>query len=203
MRSIVLLGLAAFLALPAGCIFSPDECEDCNGGPPPPPAYEIPAYPYLVLRNLVTAYEARDSVQCKLIYDPSYYEGKSTNVNDPDPATQVSTFLWADEVAHVAGMARSSEITDVTMDLGPETTWYREASDILAHPEWALIQRLNYYSITIYATNKDYLLQWDPGDQMKFYFTPTTPAASSPSDTLWSIVYWEEVGAEKPEETGP
>jgi hypothetical protein len=31
------------------------------------------------------------------------------------------------------------------------------------------------------------------GDIVQFRFKPTTPAPSSPSDTLWKIVSWTEV----------
>jgi len=196
LRSFILAALAVALTLPTGCIFSPEKGKDPP--PDPRPEYEIPRFPYAVLRNLVKAYEARDSVQYKLIYDPSY-EGKSTNANDPDPATQISTFRWADEVAHLAEMARSTNITDVTMELGPETAWRREQSDLVAHPDWALIQLANFYSITIYATPANYNVSYQPGDQLKFYFNPTTPAPSSSTDTLWSIIYWEEFGSVRPD----
>ena len=164
---------------------------------PATPTYAIPSTPQNVLANLQLAYERRDSVEYKLLYDPSY-EGKSTNTNDPDPASQISSFGWADEVAHLANMARATNITDVTMDLGPSTSWQREPSDLVAHPDWSMIQLANYYSITIYSALTDYSVSWQPGDQMKFYFLPTTPASTSPTDTLWNIVYWEELGASFP-----
>ncbi len=185
----MLTALVALFCLQAGCIFSPDKGD--GGGPPPPPSYYVPARPDLVLQNLITAYQRRDSTVYKTIYDLDY-EGKSTNPADPNPATQVSTFSWDSEVRHLANMARATTISQVVMDLGSATQWIREPSDNLAHPEYALIQLQNVH-IQVFVGNDVYNVKQDSGEIFQFRFKPTTPAATSSSDTLWTIISWTEV----------
>ena len=175
------------MSLLSGCIFSPDEGG--GGGPPPPPSYEKNSSPDRVLVNLKKAYEARDSVYYKTLYDSSY-TGKSTIVTDPNPAATAISVTYHDEVSHVAAMARSTEITKVYMYLG--AAWPRQASDVPAHPEYAVIQLTNNYSIQVYRTTDFLTVDAGPGDEMSFTFKPTTPAASSPTDTLWTIIQWIE-----------
>jgi hypothetical protein len=133
------------------------------------------------------AYVARDSTEYKSLYDSSYV-GTSTDLNDP-PGTQVSTFRFSDEVAHIAAFARSTTIVSVVLDFGPSSSWTRLASDDPSHPEWAMIQlgpwRLEVYDgATAYTTQATY--------PMIFAFNPTVAA---PGDTTWKIVRWTEVGS--------
>ena len=134
------------------------------------------------------SYANRDSIEYKSLYDSSYI-GTSTDLNDP-PGSQISTFRFADEAAHIATLARTTTITSVVLDFGPSSSWTRLPSDDPSHPEWAMIQFgagnvLGEISdgATLYALNAT--------NPMTFSFTPTVAA---PGDTTWKIIRWTEVG---------
>lgn len=152
--------------------------------PPPPPGLNSPQN---VLENLVLSYQARDSVKTRDLYDSSYV-GTSTDLNDP-PGSQVSIFHYADEVRHVAVMARTATISSVLVDLGPRASWIRMSSDDPSHPEWAMIQVSNY-RIEVFDGGTVYSA---PSiNPMIYAFTPTVTA---PGDTTWKIVRWTEIGS--------
>jgi hypothetical protein len=178
--------MAAVLCLLAGCIFSPDK-GDPGSTPPPAPVYFTPSTPDTVLLNFVTAYQSRDSVFYKSIYDSSY-TGTSTDNAGQFPV--VSNFSYDSEIQILANMAKDTQISSIIMNLGTKT---RYPSDDVGHPEYALIQLRNV-QITINRSNT-YYVQQDAGDIFQFRFKPTTPASSSSTDTLWNIVSWAEVDA--------
>jgi hypothetical protein len=170
----------------AGCIFSPEK-----GGHTiiPPEVYGTPSTPEKVLTNLKVTYEGRDSVLYKAVYDSSYIGSSTANPGAPE---QVSLeFTYSDEIASLAGMARSTTITRVSLDLGGN--YVRQASDDLAHPEYATIQTGTYRIEVVDGVN-DWRAFAGAGDFIQFTFKPTTPAPSSSTDTLWSIVRWTEIG---------
>jgi hypothetical protein len=176
---------AAFLG---GCGSDDDpiiECSIC----PQPGGYPALSSPANVLKALQMAYGARDSTEYKSLYDSSYI-GTSTNLNDP-PGTQVTTFRFADEVAHIAALGRSTTISSVVLDFGPLSTWTRLPSDDPSHPEWAMIQMApgNWHleindGATLYSSQGT--------NPMTFAFNPTVAA---PGDTTWKIIRWTEVGS--------
>ena len=172
--------------LAAGCIFSPKK-DDGGGGGGGGNLYPELTEPALVLEALQLAYQNRDSVEYKLLYD-STYVGTSTDLNDP-PGTQVSTFRYADEVAHIAALQRSTTISSVVFDLAPKNTWTRLASDDVSHPEWALIQ-IGQWSVEI--NDGATLYSAHSTNPISFLFKPTAGAA--PGDTTWTIVRWNETG---------
>jgi len=140
-----------------------------------------------VLNALRLAYQNRDSVEYKSLYD-STYVGTSTDLNDP-PGTQVSTFRFADEVAHIAALQRTATISSVVFDVGPETSWTRLPSDDPSHPEWALIQiGGGNFRIEIYDGATLFSVQ--STNPISFSFKPTV----SGPDTTWKIVRWNEIG---------
>jgi hypothetical protein len=175
----------------AGC----SNDDNLTGPPrtptPTPPFYEVRSSPQNVLKNLVKAYQSRDSVEYKELYD-STYVGKSTNPNAP--AYEVLSFRYYDEGSHVAHMARDTSITSVVLDLGPATSWIRQDASDPSHPEWALIQLTNY-KVQINTSTVPYIAGGNPGDLMTFTFQPSTPATSSPTDTLWRVIRWEEISS--------
>jgi len=181
-----LFALAAVLL--AGCgIFDPEK----NPVPPPePPAeYVIPSQPGYVLNNLEIAYSHRDSTAYKEVYD-STYVGSSLDQSDTNPET--ISFTYSEEVAHIAALARSPTISSVTFDVGPATSWNRLTSDDPSHPEWAVIQ-IAGTSLDVQVTDgRDTWQASGLKEYFQFSFAPTTPAPSSPSDTLWKIVRWVE-----------
>jgi hypothetical protein len=171
--------------LGAGCIFSPDK-GDGGGGGGGGPQYQKLDSPEHVLENLGLSYAARDSNEYKTLYD-STYVGTSQDLNDP-PGSQVSTFRYVDEIAHVAALQRATTITSVFFDIGSSTTWHRLPSSDPSHPEWA-DYTINSTHIQIYdgATLYEVL----SNSPTTFSFIPT---AKAPGDTLWKIVRWVEVG---------
>jgi len=174
----------ATVFLLAGCIFSPDTGHP-KGGPPPPPLYYTPSTPDTAFLNFITAYQNRDSVFYKTVYDSSYV-GTSTDYSGQ--TAEISTFTYKTETDILSNMARSNSISSISMNLGNRS---REASNDAAHPEYALIQVrgavINFYGSPGYTAAEG------PGDVLQFLFKPTSPAAASPSDTLWKIVRWTEI----------
>ena len=140
------------------------------------------------------AYAARDSNEYKQLYDSSYV-GTSTDLNEP-PGTQVSTFRFADEVAHIAALRRSTTVTSVFFDFGPATTWKRLPSDDPSYPEWTVIQ-INPGNWNIEITDGATVFTvTNPFNPVSFSFKPTVTA---PRDTLWKIVRWNETGQTQPQ----
>jgi hypothetical protein len=152
-------------------------------------AYPILSTPQDVLKALTLAYGAKDSVETKALYDLSYV-GTSENLGDP-PGTLPSSFRYADEVNHVVALRRGSTIGGVHLYLGLETGWARQGSDDLAHPDWAVIQVSgSTLKVEITDGGSDLVVN-SPSEFFQFTFRPTVQA---PTDTLWKIVRWREVG---------
>ena len=172
--------------LGAGCIFSPkkDNPTDGGGGGTVYPKLDDPTH---VLSALILAYQNRDSVEYKTLYDSSYV-GTSTDLNDP-PGTQVSTFRYADEVMHIAALQRTTTISSVVFDLGSPLSWNRLSSDDLSHPEYAQIQ-ISSWHVDIFDGATEYFVQ--SSNPTTFTFKPTVVAVA---DTTWKIVKWVEVGS--------
>jgi hypothetical protein len=173
-----------------GCdIFSPPEIKDSTGTVLPP--YPTLERPERVLQALDMAYERRDSLKYKELYD-STYTGSSTDLNANQGGTIDITY--ADELAHIGALARAPGIR-TTFDLGPEATWFRRGSTDPSHPEWAVIQIAGYeYLIRIDdGSNSIEARPQDPGNFQEFTFGPTIDH-TSPTDTLWKIVRWTEFG---------
>jgi hypothetical protein len=155
----------------------------------PPPGYPERTTPQNVLTALTMSYQNRDSTEYKSLYESSYV-GTSTNLNDP-PGTQVSTFRYADEVAHIGALARLTTITSVSVDFGPPSIWTRLPSDDVSHPEWAMIQLASgSWRVEINDGGTGYTTQ--ATYPMIFAFNPTVTA---PGDTTWKIIRWTEVGS--------
>ena len=143
--------------------------------------------PFNVLAALETAYECRDSVEFKLLYD-SLYVGRTFDQRDPGNPGQY-TFNKADEVRHVASLAKNPSVT-IDLTYPPVLTRVTDLSD---PPGWATIQtsglRLEIDDGSI-ATS--YFIASDR-ETMEFKFIPTSPDSTSPTDTTWKIVRWSEV----------
>lgn len=173
--------------LASGCIFSPKSGDGGKGGGGGDHQYPELTSPFNVLEALQLSYQNRDSTEYKALYDSSYV-GTSTDLKDP-PGTQVSTFRYADEVAHVAALQRSSTITSVVFDVGPKTSWTRLPSDDVSHPEWATIQvGTGNWRVEITDGLTVYTVQ--SINPISFSFKPT---AAGP-DTTWKIIRWNETG---------
>lgn len=154
----------------------------------PPPVYPILERPERVLTALQLAYAARDSIGYRKLFD-YFYQGKSTDLTD----NSIETFANADEVKHIQALARVSTITSVTLNLGPESSWDRQSSDDLSNPDWAVIQISgSSFFIEVNDTQQTTWQVSGAGETFTFRFKPSTPETSSPTDTLWNIVGWEE-----------
>jgi hypothetical protein len=142
---------------------------------------------------MAAAFEERDSVVTDSVYDDAY-QGSSTDQADPGGGTTL-TFSKADEVRIVASMAGSASITFVDADLKSPNTWVRTsyASD---PPDWVVLQISNWrIEVRDLARGEYAASSFDSfgGSLMEFTFKPTTPDASSPTDTTWTIIRWREV----------
>src|SRR5439155_15437335 len=123
--------------------------------------------PFNVLAALETAYECRDSVEFKLLYD-SLYVGTTIDQRGGDRPGQY-TFNKADEVRHVASLAKNPSVT-IDLTYPPVLTRVTDLSD---PPGWATIQtsglRLEIDDGSI-ATS--YFIASDR-ETMEFKFIPT------------------------------
>jgi hypothetical protein len=178
------IGLPAFLVILALAV---NGCGDDEQGPvgpgDPAPTYLAPTSPQNVLRNLVTAYGKRDSVQTALMYDDGY-EGTSI---DPSGIIGDFAFTKADEVHHVAVLKLDPNVVSVLVDLGNPASWTRLGPDPSDPPDWAQIQ-INFATIRVddisTATTHEALNQ-----AMIYKFKP---AVAAPGDTTWKVVAWTE-----------
>ena len=169
----------------SGCIFSPKK-RDVDP-PPQKPVYAIPASPEIALTNYLKAYESRDSTQMKLIYDEAY-TGWSIDQTQPT-GSQRADFTKADEVAHVAALARAPSISNVSLDFGSSLT---RSTDLGDPPGlgWATIQT-SFVRLEISDSPTSTSLVTS-GETIAFKFSPKTPDSTSPTDTTWKIVQWSE-----------
>ena len=184
-KPLLLASLAAVTSLICGvlggCIFSPAQSHP---DPNPRPVYPVPQSPEVVLDNLSSAYANRDSTEYKSLFDSSYV-GISENV----VLGTVDEFRYADEVMHIAALARKASITSVAFTFG---TLLRFPSDDPAHPEWALIPMPGDGVKVQVDDGEDSWQATGTNEYFQFTFKPTTPAPSSPTDTTWQIIRWKE-----------
>ena len=150
----------------------------------PPDPYPRLINPFSVLDALRIAYEARDTTEIKLLYDPAY-QGSSRDQTDPSPVTVF--FTRADEVAHVAALAKATTISDISLTPAQRLFRFHSAGD---PPGWATI--LNpFATLDVYeATVVHHVSLASEG--IFFTFGPSAPDPSVP-DTTWKIVRWVEV----------
>ena len=148
-----------------------------------PSIYPALSTPENVMAALVQAYSFRDSVEYGLLFDETYL-GASTDYQSPSPQTLI--FTKADELAHIGALARSRTILGVALDFGSQLS--RAGSDSAG---WASIQ-LGYVFLEIRDGFNSYFLS-PQNSYMAFEFKPTTPDASSATDTTWKIVRWTEI----------
>jgi hypothetical protein len=167
------------------CIFDPKKdqpCTDCNQ----PPAYPKLSTPENVLSALQMSYQARDSVEFKLLYDVDYI-GTST-----DLATQetLPPFNREAEYRHIAALAKVPSITNVILQFPPVLVREHSLGD---PPDWVTIQMQpnSGVRLEVYDGNNVYTIPSEK-ELLEFKFIPTTPDSTSPTDTTWKIVRWNE-----------
>lgn len=166
-------------------------CGDDDGPtkpkPSPGPIYGKRSTPQITLENLRLAYEYRDSTETDSVYSPDY-QGQSSTVADPG---SVLFFTKAEEVSHVGALRMDPSVLDVTVNFGDPSSWTREGSLDAAHPEWASITLSRGVQIELFVGATAYTV--GTNDFLEYQFAPETPAPSSPTDTLWTVVRWREI----------
>jgi hypothetical protein len=179
-RRVALLALLAAGAV-SGCLFSPEKKAPLAVLPPEYPPAKTPNQ---ALLNMITAYEARDSVGTEAIYDIAY-EGSSTDLSAPTPA--VVNLTRTDEKHHVGFLLRDSNIASISLDFKP-LTWFRLPPDASDPADWAVLQ-VNSAEVQIQDVNLGTTWQ-SQNNTMLYTFIPTVTA---PGDSLWKIIRWTEV----------
>jgi hypothetical protein len=103
------------------------------------------------------------------------------------------TLYNIDEVNHIQAFAKATTIVGVVFSMGTRASWDRLPSDDGAHPEWAVIQITgSQFQLVVYDINAGDLTVSSPKVTHIFRFKPTLDA-SSPTDTLWTLIEWEEL----------
>jgi hypothetical protein len=178
--SVAILALA-LAALLAGC--GKEKLTNPTPKPAPDP-YPKLVNPFSVLDALRIAYEARDTTEIKLLYDAAY-QGSSLDLTDPSPVTIL--FTKADEVAHVAKLATTKTISDISLTPAQSLIRFHTGGD---PPGWTTI--LNpFATLDVYEAAVDRKVTF-AGEMTIFKFVPNAPDPSLP-DTTWKIVRWMEV----------
>jgi hypothetical protein len=192
MRAIILLRSVLVPAIAAALISGCDNSTEPKDKPPAGITYPALSSPQNVLDALQLAYLYEDSTKTKAVYDSSYV-GTSTDMSGGIGFPL--TFSYADEVDHVATIARNPLVTVQYCTFGGAFT--RQTSDDLSHPEWAVIQisGSNFQVDVLDQTTSAPSTYQVKGSNMTFTFRfkPSTPESSSPTDTLWKIIEWEEI----------
>jgi len=156
--------------------------------PQPTPTYPTSDSPQNVLRALMIAYSQQDTVKTKDLYD-STYTGSSFDLS----SLQTIFFTYDDEIHHVRTLAGTPGLSSY-LSLGPHTSLIRMDSDDPSHPEWSVIMVSgSNYIVEIMDGADVHSAIGGPGTFQEFAFSPSL-ASASPTDTLWRIVRWEEVG---------
>jgi hypothetical protein len=158
-------------------------------GPGPDEVYLAPTSPSYVLQNLVKAYNARDSIETKAVYDVAY-QGSS---NDPALPAGQTHFTQATEVSHVRRLHDDRNIVNVSLDLGPASLWQVLPGNV-DDGVGAKIIPIQYQLLTLDdASSATY--QTNSRSQIEFAFKPTETA---PGDTVWTVIRWTETVSSSP-----
>src|SRR5258705_1214376 len=153
-------------------------------GPEPTTPYPPLTTPENTLGAMIRAYSNRDTVELRLVYDDGY-QGTSY---DQDDWLSVLSFTKADEIAHVAALARASTVTRVSVSFNPVLRRYTDFAD---PPGWASIQNpIRSVEIEDGGTTHDVYLSYET---LTYKLIPKTPDNASPTDTTWKIVGWSEI----------
>ncbi|HZI89043.1 MAG TPA: hypothetical protein VFD83_01165 [Candidatus Polarisedimenticolia bacterium] len=167
-------------------LFAMSGCGDDKITPPiiQPRIYPILSNPYNVMDALKTAYERRDTVEIKVLYDDAY---QGTSIDQTDPSPTLLTFTKADEVAHVAKLANTS-IVHLALLPSFSVIRFDDAGDPAG---WTTLNN-PFLSLDISDTTAARAVDFQ-AETSQFKFVPHAPDASSTTDTTWKIVRWTEV----------
>lgn len=177
-RRFILLALATLaILIGTGCGLNPPTKPPDPKVVPPPPDMKTPQHAIVWLQD---AWQRRDSVATKAVYDDNYV---GTSIDQTDNSTL--TYTKNNEVSVVGSMQRRTEITSVAMTLQPESLWVR-----LTYPsdpaDWTAIQ-LKGVNIQVDDTGLGTLVA-NSASFFEFKLIPTVVGA----DTTWKIIRWTE-----------
>lgn len=182
-RALSAAAVAFLLLLGPAC--GNDDRNPVRPGPSPGPTYPVPSTPQAALNKLILSYESRDSTAYRSCFEADY-QGASYDTSEAN-GNQPGTFTYSDEAAHIRALARSATITSV--DLFLPTPWTRATVTGDSLGDWAMVA---VHNPQVGITDGANTMQTVANETFEFSFRPTTPAAESPTDTLWHIVRWAE-----------
>ena len=130
------------------------------------------------------AWEDRDSTRIDSVLAADY-QGVSTDLESGTP--EVLTFTKSDEIRAVHNMKNDTHISNVTVDLGPSSSWTRTSS-VSDPPEWA-VMIINAFTILVQENAGSDMAVNSTHTSMEFKLKPTV----SGTDTTWQIIRWSEV----------
>jgi len=146
------------------------------------PKYAPSSTPQNTLHNLQIAYTTRDSSGYDSLFDAAYL-GASF-----DPITHaILTFSKTDESLHIRALARTTSITNISLNFPPVLPRYTDASD---PPGWATVSVIGP---TLEIDDSPTSIALPQGETMQYKFRPTSPSPGSPTDTTWHIIGWTEL----------
>lgn len=183
LRALVFAAVLAAVAFAVGACGN-DPVKPKVTGPPPGPAYPVPRSPAIVLQNLVSAYDGRDSIEIGALYDVNY-QGSST---DPSRVPPTINFTRTDEIHHVHRLKTDPNVLNVSLDLGPTGSWVRYPGNVTDPPGAAVIP-IPQFNLTLYDTGSGAFYSTKPCS-VEFAFRPTV---SAQNDTTWTVIRWTEV----------
>ena len=178
----------AFLLLLGPACGKDDDKNPVAPEPPPTPTYPLLSAPESALVALRLSYERRDSLAYRSCFAIDY-QGTSYDTSET-PGYQPASFTRIDEERHIRSLAENPNITVVTLDLGVPASWSRSTAAGDPGEDWALISVRNPL---VEITEGDNTSEVTANETFEFLFRPTTPAPTSPTDTLWHIVRWTEL----------
>lgn len=182
-RARTVLALVLLLAIGPSC--GKDKKNPVAPGPSPGPT--VLGTPQAVLTRLRTSYENRDTLAYVSCFEADY-QGASYDTSDT-PGFQLGAFTLADEVAHIRALALNPNVTSVSLVLALPGSWTRTTVAGPGSETWA---QITIYNPWVQIVEGQYVSEIAPNETFEFQFRPTTPAPTSPTDTLWGIVRWTE-----------
>ncbi|MGE5175224.1 MAG: hypothetical protein ACM3JJ_02520 [Hyphomicrobiales bacterium] len=180
---VALLAGALLVAAGAGC-GKKDKVVGPGSNPLPSPLPDR-STPQNALSLYAYAWVHRDSTILDSLIDATYV-GTSIDLSDPTPFTR--SFTKSDEIHDLGGLEKATDVTRVEVNLGPASSWVRTkyAGD---PPDWVALQ-VPAATIRVYTTVDTYVASGMDVEEWKF--APHTPAPTSPTDTVWTMIRWSE-----------
>ncbi len=191
MRSLFLLAIVALLVAPAGCIFSPDDEPDPDGGTPPV-GLPFPSSPDILMSNFQKVYEDMDYNNFKDMLHPDYITllQVSTQQEFPDVGP---TLDLAEELRIHQRMFGGQPVTDPDGNLVPgistisfqtfqqDVAWATsQPNDVIPNAQFSL------YDVTFLFDRPGFSTLKVEG-QIKFYAVGRDSTVNGTVRTYWQM----------------